>query len=92
MSPPSYAQRGSPDYSAYKGRSSSSSSRSRSRSPEDSGKVTFITSFGGDEEKTAKVPAVSKTDGVKASTKNSTAVLSSSSKTRSVWLSFFSQA
>lgn len=82
MSPPSYAQRGSPDYTPYKERSSSSSSRSRSRSPVDSGKVTFITSFGGEEDKGGEKGATaSQKESSKVSKKHSTSTLSSS-KTR----------
>ncbi|CAI9729718.1 Hypothetical predicted protein [Octopus vulgaris] len=48
ISPPSYAARASPKYEPYK--RSSSSSKSRSRSPENAGKVMYITSFGGESE------------------------------------------
>ncbi|XP_071786940.1 CLK4-associating serine/arginine rich protein-like isoform X2 [Asterias amurensis] len=63
MSPPSYASRDSPTYQDYR-RSRSNSSRSRSSSPEDTGKVTFITSFGEDKEEQAaksEQPSNSKT-------------------------------
>ncbi|XP_034182756.1 CLK4-associating serine/arginine rich protein isoform X3 [Osmia lignaria lignaria] len=48
MSPPSYAARESPEYNPY--RKSSSKSRSRSASPVNTGQITYITSFGGEEE------------------------------------------
>ncbi|XP_015109649.1 CLK4-associating serine/arginine rich protein [Diachasma alloeum] len=48
MSPPSYAARESPEYNPY--RKSSSKSRSRSASPVNAGQITYITSFGGEEE------------------------------------------
>ncbi|XP_012346764.2 LOW QUALITY PROTEIN: CLK4-associating serine/arginine rich protein [Apis florea] len=48
MSPPSYAARESPEYNPY--RKSSSKSRSRSISPVNTGQITYITSFGGEEE------------------------------------------
>lgn len=48
MSPPSYAARESPEYNPY--RKSSSKSRSRSTSPINTGQITYITSFGGEEE------------------------------------------
>ncbi|XP_066587182.1 CLK4-associating serine/arginine rich protein [Prorops nasuta] len=48
MSPPSYAARESPEYNPY--RKSSSKSRSRSVSPVNAGQITYITSFGGEEE------------------------------------------
>ncbi|XP_017886245.1 CLK4-associating serine/arginine rich protein isoform X2 [Ceratina calcarata] len=48
MSPPSYAARESPEYNPY--RKSSSKSRSRSISPVNAGQITYITSFGGEEE------------------------------------------
>ncbi|KAF3421410.1 LOW QUALITY PROTEIN: hypothetical protein E2986_00251 [Frieseomelitta varia] len=48
MSPPSYAARESPEYNPY--RKSSSKSRSRSVSPVNTGQITYITSFGGEEE------------------------------------------
>ncbi|XP_060818374.1 CLK4-associating serine/arginine rich protein-like isoform X2 [Bombus pascuorum] len=48
MSPPSYAARESPEYNPY--RKSSSKSRSRSVSPINTGQITYITSFGGEEE------------------------------------------
>lgn len=48
MSPPSYAARESPEYNPY--RKSSSKSRSRSISPINTGQITYITSFGGEEE------------------------------------------
>ncbi|XP_043284481.1 CLK4-associating serine/arginine rich protein-like isoform X2 [Venturia canescens] len=48
MSPPSYAARESPEYNPY--RKSSSKSRSRSTSPVNTGQITYITSFGGEEE------------------------------------------
>ncbi|XP_052827872.1 CLK4-associating serine/arginine rich protein isoform X3 [Octopus bimaculoides] len=51
ISPPSYAARASPKYEPYK--RSSSSSKSRSRSPENAGKVMYITSFGGESEEEA---------------------------------------
>ncbi|XP_014239835.1 CLK4-associating serine/arginine rich protein isoform X2 [Cimex lectularius] len=47
ISPPSYASRKSPTYRDY--RDSKSNSRSRSPSPMNSGKITYITSFGGEE-------------------------------------------
>lgn len=53
ISPPSYAARASPKYEPYK--RSSSSSKSRSRSPENTGKVMYITSFGGESEEDAGV-------------------------------------
>ena len=47
----SYARRNSPTYQPYLRRSRShSSSRSRSTTPEDTGRVTFITSFGEDDQ------------------------------------------
>ncbi|XP_071962456.1 CLK4-associating serine/arginine rich protein-like [Antedon mediterranea] len=49
-SPPSYARRDSPTYDPYPSHGRRSSSGSRSSTPEDSGKVTFITSFGGEED------------------------------------------
>lgn len=53
-SPPSYARRNSPTYQPYRKRSrSQSSSRSRSTTPEDTGRVTFITSFGEENEAAA---------------------------------------
>ncbi|KAK0085030.1 hypothetical protein PV325_005923 [Microctonus aethiopoides] len=48
MSPPSYAARESPEYNPY--RKSSSKSRSRSTSPVNTGQITYITSFGGEED------------------------------------------
>ncbi|CAE1309764.1 SFRS16 [Acanthosepion pharaonis] len=48
-----YAARASPKYEPYK--RSSSSSKSRSRSPENTGKVMYITSFGGESEEDAGV-------------------------------------
>lgn len=48
MSPPSYAARESPEYNPY--RKSSSKSRSRSVSPVNAGQITYITSFGGEED------------------------------------------
>ncbi|XP_051164079.1 CLK4-associating serine/arginine rich protein isoform X2 [Leptopilina boulardi] len=48
MSPPSYAARESPEYNPY--RKSSSKSRSRSTSPVNTGQITYITSFGDEEE------------------------------------------
>lgn len=47
ISPPSYAARESPTYDPYK-KKAKSPSRSRSKSPIDAGKITYITSFGGD--------------------------------------------
>lgn len=44
----SYAARESPEYNPY--RKSSSKSRSRSTSPVNTGQITYITSFGGEEE------------------------------------------
>lgn len=44
----SYAARESPEYNPY--RKSSSKSRSRSASPVNTGQITYITSFGGEEE------------------------------------------
>lgn len=44
----SYAARESPEYNPY--RKSSSKSRSRSASPANAGQITYITSFGGEEE------------------------------------------
>lgn len=44
----SYAARESPEYNPY--RKSSSKSRSRSISPPNTGQITYITSFGGEEE------------------------------------------
>lgn len=44
----SYAARESPEYNPY--RKSSSKSRSRSVSPVNTGQITYITSFGGEEE------------------------------------------
>lgn len=44
----SYAARESPEYNPY--RKSSSKSRSRSISPVNTGQITYITSFGGEEE------------------------------------------
>lgn len=44
----SYAARESPEYNPY--RKSSSKSRSRSTSPINTGQITYITSFGGEEE------------------------------------------
>ncbi|XP_038046755.1 CLK4-associating serine/arginine rich protein-like isoform X2 [Patiria miniata] len=52
LSPPSYASRDSPTYQDY--RHSRSRSRSRSTTPEDTGKVTFITSFGEEQEEERK--------------------------------------
>jgi len=49
LSPPSYAWRKSPSYEDYKALVSSNRSRSKSTSPLNSGKITYITSFGGDE-------------------------------------------
>lgn len=49
LSPPSYAWRKSPSYEDYKALMSSNRSRSKSASPQNSGKITYITSFGGDE-------------------------------------------
>ncbi|KAL0266894.1 UNVERIFIED_CONTAM: hypothetical protein PYX00_009319 [Menopon gallinae] len=46
MSPPSYAARKSPTYDKY---SRSNKSQSRSTSPENTGQITYITSFGGDD-------------------------------------------
>lgn len=48
VSPPSYAARESPEYNPY--RKSSSKSKSKSLSPINAGKITYITSFGGDED------------------------------------------
>lgn len=48
ISPPSYAARTSPTYDPY--RVSTSKSRSRSRSPVNAGQITYITSFGGEED------------------------------------------
>ncbi|XP_011505335.1 PREDICTED: CLK4-associating serine/arginine rich protein, partial [Ceratosolen solmsi marchali] len=48
MSPPSYAARESPEYNPY--RKSSSKSHSRSASPANAGQITYITSFGGEED------------------------------------------
>lgn len=45
----SYAWRKSPSYEDYKALVSSNRSRSKSSSPVNSGKITYITSFGGDE-------------------------------------------
>ncbi|XP_070577544.1 CLK4-associating serine/arginine rich protein-like [Ptychodera flava] len=56
ISPPSYARRDSPTYQPYRHSASKSSSRSRSRTPENVGKMEFITSFG-DEEEEAKTSA-----------------------------------
>ncbi|KAG9434801.1 CLK4-associating serine/arginine rich protein isoform X1 [Apis mellifera carnica] len=53
MSPPSYAARESPEYNPY--RKSSSKSRSRSISPINTGQITYITSFGGEEETYGKI-------------------------------------
>lgn len=43
ISPPSYAARSSPTYPAFR----DSKSASKSPSPENTGKITYITSFGG---------------------------------------------
>lgn len=45
----SYAWRKSPSYEDYKALVTSNRSRSKSSSPVNSGKITYITSFGGDE-------------------------------------------
>ncbi|KAJ9586229.1 hypothetical protein L9F63_020138 [Diploptera punctata] len=50
ISPPSYAARTSPTYDPYRKSASKSRSRSRSHSPINSGQITYITSFGGEEE------------------------------------------
>ncbi|PNF25018.1 CLK4-associating serine/arginine rich protein [Cryptotermes secundus] len=52
ISPPSYAARTSPTYDPYRKSQSKSRSRSRSHSPVNSGQITYITSFGGEEEST----------------------------------------
>ncbi|KAG5898618.1 hypothetical protein JTB14_020994 [Gonioctena quinquepunctata] len=54
ISPPSYAAKASPTLPSF--RDSKSKSHSRSPSPENSGKITYITSFGDDED----VPSSSK--------------------------------
>lgn len=62
MSPPSYAARESPEYNPY--RKSSSKSRSRSTSPVNTGQITYITSFGGEEDahgSTSQVTSLSTT-------------------------------
>jgi hypothetical protein len=48
----SYAARTSPTYDPYRKSQSKSRSRSRSHSPINSGQITYITSFGGEEEST----------------------------------------
>ena len=48
----SYAARTSPTYDPYRKSQSKSRSRSRSHSPVNSGQITYITSFGGEEEST----------------------------------------
>jgi len=48
----SYAARTSPTYDPYRKSLSKSRSRSRSHSPVNSGQITYITSFGGEEEST----------------------------------------
>lgn len=48
----SYAARTSPTYDPYRKSQSKSRSRSRSHSPVNSGQITYITSFGGEEETT----------------------------------------
>lgn len=48
----SYAARTSPTYDPYRKSASKSRSRSRSHSPVNSGQITYITSFGGEEEST----------------------------------------
>nr|CAD7261745.1 unnamed protein product [Timema shepardi] len=50
ISPPSYAARTSPTYDPYRKSTSKSRSRSRSVSPVATGQITYITSFGGEEE------------------------------------------
>lgn len=52
ISPPSYAARSSPTYPTFR----ESKSASRSPSPDNAGKITYITSFGDDEEPTTSKP------------------------------------
>ncbi|XP_039293217.1 CLK4-associating serine/arginine rich protein [Nilaparvata lugens] len=61
ISPPSYASRQSPTYFAYRESKSNSPSKSKSRSPSPSntGQVTYITSFGGDEATPTETPKLS---------------------------------
>ncbi|XP_063228768.1 CLK4-associating serine/arginine rich protein-like isoform X2 [Bacillus rossius redtenbacheri] len=56
ISPPSYAARTSPTYDPYRKSTSKSRSRSHSPSPSVPGQITYITSFGGEEEGGAAPP------------------------------------
>ncbi|KAK9870033.1 hypothetical protein WA026_006128 [Henosepilachna vigintioctopunctata] len=63
ISPPSYAARTSPDYTAFK----QDKSPSKSPSPDNAGKITYITSFG-DEEDAPPAPKPTYADKVKTGT------------------------
>ncbi|CAB0002765.1 unnamed protein product [Nesidiocoris tenuis] len=54
ISPPSYASRKSPTYCDYT--REGTRSRSRSDSPVNAGKITYITSYGGEEQPTSQMP------------------------------------
>lgn len=77
LSPPSYAARTSPTYSNFKDRSVS-----KSPTPDNTGKITYITSFGGDEEQ-ASNSKPTYADKVKMKIKPKTEVLRKRSTSRS---------